>query len=165
MREVLVRGVSFIAILCGFSHSAIAQRSFECPEMIDGQTVAQRAEIKRYLPLGDAMNDPVRLNNSIDGLRKLGLSKALIINHLIGAYCPLVAQNRSLSFSSKTARVRHFASQVTALVYSEEGVSEIILNVPLTPSVVDAVNAKATKAGVPIEVWLSRKIEAAAQQP
>ena len=131
MKEVLRTGISFITILCSFSHSASAQHNFECTEMIDGQTVAQRAEIKRYLPLGDAMNDPVRLNNSVNGLRKLGLSKAIIINHLIGAYCPVVAQDRSLSFSNKTARVRAFARQVTALVYSEEGISEIILNVTL----------------------------------
>ncbi|TFW56704.1 hypothetical protein CT676_34015 [Bradyrhizobium sp. MOS001] len=109
------------------------------------------------------MNDLARLNASIDGLRRLGLSQTLIVDHLIGAYCPTVAKDNSLSDAEKTAKVRRFASRITVLVHREEDISEILLYVPLKPSVVDAVNAKAQASGLSVERWLSRTIEAAAQ--
>jgi hypothetical protein len=52
------------------------------------------------------MDNPVQLNASIDGLKRLGLSRTLIIDHLIGAYCPTVAQNSSLSNAEKAVEVR-----------------------------------------------------------
>ena len=155
-----------LALLLGATIPAQASRtSFECPEPIDEATPEKRAEIQKLLLLGNAMDNPGRLNASIDALRRLGLSKTLIIDHLIGAYCPTVVRDNSLSDADKTARVRRFASRITALVYDVEEASEIILTVPLKPSMVDEVNAKAQKDGLSVEDWLSRTVEKAVQQP
>jgi hypothetical protein len=60
--------------------------------------------------------------------------------------------DNNLSDADKTARVRRFASRITVLVYNVEEASEIILNVPLKPSLVDEVNTKAEKDGLSVEV-------------
>ena len=62
-----------------------------------------------------------------------GTSKSFIIDHLVGAYCPMVAQESSLSQGEKAVRVRRFTDQITQLVYSLESGLDIIINVPLTP--------------------------------
>jgi hypothetical protein len=79
---------------------------FECPKTIEGTTPDKRAEIRTLLPSENVMDNPVQLNASIDGLKRLGLSRTLIIDHLIGAYCPTVAQNSSLSNAEKAVEVR-----------------------------------------------------------
>lgn len=151
--------------LPGDADPAVAVTSgFECPLTIDGSTTTKAAEIVQLLPVGDAMDDPSRLNESIDALRRFGLSKTLIIDHLIAAYCPVVAQNSSLSDSDKTARVRRFARRITLLVYSEEQASEIILDIALKPDVADQVNERAHEAGRSAEQWIADVVKTALAQ-
>ena len=138
---------------------------FECPLKIDGATPAKAAEIARLLPVGDALDDPSRLNASIDTLRGLGLSPTLIIAHLIAAYCPVVAQNGSLSDADKTARVMRFARRITLLVYGEEQASEIILDIALKPDVVDEVNERARSDGQSAEQWIADVVKASVARP
>jgi hypothetical protein len=71
--------------------------------------------------------------------------KSLIIDHLVGAYCPMVAQESSLTEAEKTARLQHFTGQITQLVYGLESGLDIIIHVPLTPDVVTVLNATASK--------------------
>jgi hypothetical protein len=143
--------------------SVSAQFGFSCPPIRKGGTVHQRAAIRKLIPSGDALDDPARLNASVGGLKRLGLSKTLVTDHLIGAYCTNIARNGFLSDTEKTEDVREFAAQVTHLVYNEHDVSDISLNVLLKPSVVDAVNVKAQASGLSAAQWMSRTIEAAAQ--
>jgi hypothetical protein len=133
MDHLAKTGVALALLLGAALPAQAARMNFECPEPIDETTPAKRAEIQKLLPLGNAMDKPDRLNASIDALRNLGLPRTLIIDHLIGAYCPTVATGNSLSVAEKTAKVRRFASRVTVLVYDVEEASEIILNVPLRP--------------------------------
>jgi hypothetical protein len=56
------------------------------------------------------------------------------------------AREASLTEAKKAALVRRFSGQVTRLVYSLESGSDIIINAPLTPDIVDAVNSKKSKA-------------------
>lgn len=160
--HVVTTGVA-LALLLGLTLPA--QAGFKCPLTIEGTTPEKRAEIEKLLPPGNAIDDPDRLNASIDGLRRLGLSRSQIVNHLIGAECPMIARNGSLSDKEKTARVRRYASRITALVYNVENASEIVLDVPLKPAIVDQVNAKAQQSGLSVENWLSRVVSTAATQP
>jgi hypothetical protein len=141
-----------------------AQHGFTCPPVRDGATAHQRAAIRRLIPSGEALENPAQINASISGLTRLGLSKTLITDHLIGAYCANVARNGDLSDAEKTEDVRQFAGQVTNLVFHEDEVSDISINVLLNPSVVDAVNVKAQAAGLSTEQWMSRTIQSAAQK-
>lgn len=167
MKHFVVTTAAMLALLVGLTVAAHASRPrFECPERVDMATPPQgEAEIRKLLPPGDAADHPGRLSASIDALRALGISKSQIIDHLIGAYCPVVAQDTSLSDADKTAKIRRYASQITILVYKIENVSEIILNVPMEPTVVDDVNAKARKSGLSVEDWLAIAIETAVEQP
>jgi hypothetical protein len=64
------------------------------------------------------------------------MSKRLIVDHLIGAYCPMVVQEASLTDAEKAASVARFSGQVTRLVYSLESGLDVIINA-LTPDIVD----------------------------
>ena len=97
------------------------------------------------LPDGNAMANIERLNATIGTLRQDGMSKSQIIEHLVGAYCPMVAQESSLTEAEKTARLQHFTGQITQLVYGLESGLDIIIHVPLTPDVVTVLNATASK--------------------
>ena len=66
--------------------------------------------------------------------------------------------------AEKTALVRRFSGQVTRLVYSLESGLDIIINVPLTPDIVDAVNSIAGKQGLSGPAWIAMTIDNALQQ-
>lgn len=166
MLTVAVRGIALLGLALGVLlnsvvHARAQSSAFECPTMIEGTTPAKRAEIRKILPTDDALDDPTQLNASIDELRRLGLSQISIINHLIGAYCPVVFRNDSLSDAERAASVRQFAGKITALVRQQENITGIILNVTLEPPAVDKINARAKATGLSVDQWLSRTIEAA----
>jgi hypothetical protein len=140
-----------------------AAAKFECPSPLKPSAPATLAEIKSQLPDVKAMTDVGRLTATIDVLRQKGLPKTGIIDHLIGAYCPMVAQEGSLSDAEKTVSVRRFSGQVTHLVYSLESGLDIIINVPFTPDVVDAINTKARKQGLSGPAWIAMTMENALQ--
>src|SRR5262249_34839593 len=54
--------------------------------------------------------------------------------------------------------------QATMLVYSLERNLDIIINVPLTPDVVDAVNRSAKKDGLSTQAWIAMTIDNALQR-
>ena len=110
------------------------------------------------------MTDVGLLNVAIGTLRRDGMSKSLIIDHLIGAYCPMIARDAALTDAEKATLVRRFSGEVTRLVYSLESGLDIILNVPLTPDVVDAVNSTAKEQGLSGPAWIAMTIDNALQQ-
>ena len=75
----------------------------------------------------------------------------------------MVAQESSLTEAEKSADVRRWAGWMTQLVYSLESGLDIIINVPFTPDVVDAINAKARKQGLSGPAWISMTVENALQ--
>jgi hypothetical protein len=141
-----------------------AHAAFQCPYDIAATAPIKKEEIEKLLPPGDAMDDPDRLNASIDAFRKAGISQIRIVDHLIGAYCPTVAAERDVSDVEKTGKVRRYASRIAALVYRTENEIAIILDVPLKPETVDTVDARAKSSGLTTQEWLSRAIEKAVAQ-
>jgi hypothetical protein len=142
--------------LCAIALAALAQvataEALECPVPAAG---GQGAEIRALLPTGDAFADVARLNASVATLRQKGISQALIIDGLIGAYCPLVAANAGLTDAQRTARVRQFAARIARTVYALDSADEIILDVPFAPAAVEAINARAKAAGMSPESWVA----------
>ena len=159
--------IQFLLSLTLFSLTllpAAAAEKYECPSPFRPNTPAKLEEIKGLLPNIDAMADIGQLNVTIGTLRREGMTKSLIIDHLIGAYCPLIARDASLTDAEKAARVRRFSGQVTELVYSLESGLDIIINVPLSPDIVDAVNSIARKQGLSGPAWIAMTIDNALQQ-
>jgi hypothetical protein len=146
-----------------FTPLGFAAAKFECRYPAKPAPPEMLAEIRSQLPDGKSMADVGRLTATIDVLRRQGLPKSRIIDQLIGAYCSIVAQERSLTDAEKTAGVQHFSGQITQLVYSLESGLDVIINVPFTPDVVDAINAKARKQGLTGPAWISMTVENALQ--
>lgn len=162
MKQILQRVLAaFLPLLALTSASLAAGTDFECPAQPAGYLKLSPAEVTALLPVGDPLDDPAKLDAAIDALRQQGLSSALIIDGLIGSYCPIVAADASLSVPQKTSRVQKFAMRITRLVYSFEGAEDIILDVPFDPPVVDAIRARAAAAGVTPEEWIAKAVDTA----
>jgi len=143
---------------------AIGAGKFECPSPFKPNTPAKLEQVKGMLPTANAMPDLNQLTAIITALQREGMSKRLIVDHLIGAYCPTLAQETSLTDAEKTSRVARFSGQVTRLVYSLGSGLEIIVNVPLTPDIVEVVNEIAKKQGLTGPAWIEMTIDDALQQ-
>ena len=102
-----------------------------------------------------------RVSELVADLRKSGMKPALIVDHLVGAYCPLVANDGSLSDKQKADRVRRFARQVTGLAYGPSGQDEldVLVDVPLTPTLLGQVDQAAAGAGMSRDAWIERAIK------
>lgn len=92
---------------------------------------------------------------------------AFIVDHLVWSYCPLVANDAKLNDVQKTERLRRFASQVAALVYTPPDARElaILVDLPLAPSVLSQVDQAASTAGISRDEWMRRAIAAALGTP
>ena len=143
---------------------AVAAEKFECPNPFTPSTPAKLEQVKGLLPNVSAMTDVGLLNVAIGTLRRDGMSKSLIIDHLIGVYCPMIARDAALTDPEKATLVQRFSRQVTRQVYSLESGLDIIINVPLAPDIVDAVNSIAKEQGLPSSAWIAMAIDNALQQ-
>jgi hypothetical protein len=146
-----------------FVAPSIAATQFECHPPLDSSTPGILAKIKSQLPDANAMADIGRLTTAIGVLRQDGMPKIRIIDELVNAYCPIIAQQSALTAAEKAASVRRFSGKITQLVYSLESGFDVIINVPFTPDVVDAINTKARKQGLSGSAWISMTIENALQ--
>ncbi|MFG1403536.1 hypothetical protein [Xanthobacter sediminis] len=147
--------------LCAMPRLGLADTAkFECAWLPAGQKPS--AEVAALLAAGDPLDQPNVLNAAVDKLKASGLRPALIIDGLVSAYCPVVAENASYTDAQKTARMQAFAARTVRLVYSLETADKIFLDVGLPPAVVDAVNAKARAGGVSQQEWLAGVVTTAA---
>ena len=166
----MTRFVLFLSLTLSLAFSmltvvpAVAADKFECPSPFKPNTPAKLEQVKGLLPNANVMANINQLSDTIATLRRDGMSKRLIVDHLIGAYCPMVVQEAALTDAEKAARVARFSGQVTRLVYSLESGLDVIINVPLTPDIVDAVNGIAKKQGLSGPAWIAMTIDDALQQ-
>jgi hypothetical protein len=164
-KSTLLCGLTcFGLMLTAMPPVGVTAEKFECPLAVRPTTPAKLQEIQRLLPDGNAMADIVQLSATIGTLRQDGMSKSQIIDHLVGVYCPMVAQESSLTEAEKNAHLRRFTGQVTQLVYSLESGLDIIVNVPLSPDVVAVLNATASKQGLSDAAWIAMTVEKALQR-
>jgi hypothetical protein len=151
--------------LCAFvALPALGAERFQCPSFSGPNNPAKLEQIRGLLPNADTMTNIEQLSAAIASLRRDGMSKSLIIDHLVGAYCPMVVREAALDDTEKAAHVRRFTGQVTRLVYSLESGLDIIVSVPLPPDIVDAVNGAAKKQGLSGPAWIAMTIDNALQQ-
>jgi hypothetical protein len=155
---LLLPGLALFSLLLSLVSGAAAE-NVDCLRAFKPSTPARLEEIKGLLPNVDAMADVSQLNATIGTLQKEGMPKSQIVDHLMDAYCPMVARDESLTGAEKAVRVQRFAGQITQLVYSLESGLDIIINVPLTPDVVDALNTTARKQGLSGSAWVAMTVE------
>ena len=141
-----------------------AVEKLNCPFIFTSSNPSMLERIRALLPDANAMGSIGQLNSTIDTLRREGMAKSQIVSDLVGAYCPMVSQESTLTEAEKVTKVRRFAGQITQLVYSLESGLDVIINVPLTPDVVDALNATARKQGLSSSAWIAMTVENALQR-
>jgi hypothetical protein len=143
---------------------AIASDDFKCPFPSKPNDPAKLEQIRRLLPDVNTMIDVETLKAAIASFQREGMSKSLMVDHLIGVYCPMVARELPLTDNEKVALVQRFTGQVTRLVYSLESGLDVIINVPLTPDVADSVNLAAKRQGLSGPGWIAMTIDNALSQ-
>lgn len=104
----------------GFVAEPAKADAFECPLASDLGTASAAADVDKLLPDGALLEQPEELESAVARLRQHGLSSDNIIDRLIAHYCPAVAVEAGLSDEEKTAKVRNFAQEVTALTLSAD---------------------------------------------
>jgi hypothetical protein len=80
------------------------------------ETQAQTQQVANLLATGDDAN---RIRVIVQDLRARysGVENAEIINYLMAAYCPVVAQLSGLGEQEKQTRMGRFVSQLSQIVY------------------------------------------------
>ncbi|MGV6871852.1 hypothetical protein ACUSIJ_04055 [Pseudochelatococcus sp. B33] len=136
----------------------------DCPVVHDLDGPPLTPAIEAAIPKGERLSDPLQLQRAIALLRGDGVSTDNTINLLIGYYCPAVDARSDLSVEQKTENARLFAQKVSTEVLAADQVEDVIYNVPLNPSLAQAAAERAKKAGMSIESWIARTVEAALQQ-
>ncbi|MFO1128129.1 MAG: hypothetical protein U1E66_06850 [Rhodospirillales bacterium] len=106
----------------GWSQPAVA---FECPkpEMSSPgvlQETKQDQERMAKLFAGGNINDSIGVAVADLQKRYPQASDTEMVNYLIGAYCPVVAQMPGLSDAQKTSKVEHFAATVFELLSEQK---------------------------------------------
>ena len=147
-----------------FTVPSVAVEKLNCPFIFTNSTPSKLEKIRALLPDANAMGSVSRLTRPLilcggrDG-------KELDCKSSRRRYCPMIAQEGSLTEAEKVAKVRRFAGQITQLVYSLESGLDVIVNVPLSPDIVDALNATARKQGLSSSAWIAMTVENALQRP
>lgn len=135
--------------LCAFA--PLQASAFECPVAAAGAGVTD----------GAGLGETGKLEGAIASMRGKGVNNAMIVDGLIGAYCPAVAKNAALGDAAKRAAVRSFAARAVAAVYGLGSADAVILDVPLPPAVASAVNARAASQKITPEAWVAGAVERA----
>lgn len=102
-----------------------------------------------------------RLAELVGDLAIAKMPPAQIVDHLVWAYCPLLANDKTLTDTEKTARMRRFAAEVAGMVYAppSEAELDILLDLPIAPALLGQVDKAAKADGMSRDEWLRLAIE------
>ena len=158
--------VLLLVLVCGAGLTASIVRpadaaAFTCPEAVTLDAPGNTPSVSGPFSGATDLTAGNRVSELVTDLRKTGMKPALIVDRLVGAYCPLVANDGSLSDKQKADRVRRFARQVTGLAYgtSDQGELDVLVDVPLMPTLLGQVDQAAAGAGMSRDAWIERAIK------
>jgi hypothetical protein len=135
--------------------------AFTCPDTSATGMAGQAPSLNDLYAGATDATASQRLGELMADLRKSGLKPSMIVDHLVGAYCPLVAADASLSDQQKTDRVRRFAQQVTGLAYAPSDTDEVdvFVQTTLTPELLTRIDEAAKRGGVSRDEWIAQAIQ------
>ncbi|ANY80903.1 hypothetical protein BB934_23945 [Microvirga ossetica] len=161
-----VRPVLLLILVCGAGLIGSIVRpadaaAFTCPDTVTSDAPRNAPPLSDLYSGANNLAGGNRVGELVADLRKSGMKPALIVDHLVGAYCPLVANDGSLSDKQKADRVRRFARQVTGLAYgsSDQGELDVLVDVPLMPTLLGQVDQAAAGVGMSRDAWIERAIK------
>jgi hypothetical protein len=159
------RALLFASIALGGVGSALIApthaAAFTCPDASGAAILGAAPSLAEFYSGANDVTASKRLGELMADLRKSGLKPSLIVDHLVGAYCPLVAADSSLSDSQKTDRVRRFAQQVTGLAYMplQQDEVDVLVQTTLAPELLTQVDQAASRGGVSRDEWIEQAIK------
>jgi hypothetical protein len=161
-----VRVVVLLVLVCGAGLTGSIVRpadaaGFTCPDTVTSDAPRNASALSDLYSGATDLTAGNRVGELVADLRKNGMKPALIVDHLVGAYCPLAANDGSLSDQQKADRVRRFARQVTGLAYGQSGQDEldVLVDVPLMPALLGQVDQAAGRAGLSRDAWIEWAIK------
>ncbi|ANY77213.1 hypothetical protein BB934_02445 [Microvirga ossetica] len=161
-----VRPILVLVLVCGAGLIGSIVRpadaaAFICPDTMTSDAPRNAPPLSDLYSGANNLAGGNRVGELVADLRKSGMKPALIVDHLVGAYCPLVANDGSLSDKQKADHVRRFARQVTGLAYgsSDQGELDVLVDVPLMPTLLGQVDQAAAGAGMSRDAWIERAIK------
>jgi hypothetical protein len=133
---------------------------FTCPDTIATAMPGTAPPLPDLYSGADDVTAGNRLGELMADLRKSGMKPALIVDRLMGAYCPLVAADSTLSDKQKTDRVLRFVQLVTGLAYRSSDPDEVgvLVQTALTPALLSQVDQAGGRAGLSRDEWIERAI-------
>lgn len=148
-----------IPFMAAISPQMASAASFACPY----QPVADRPadKVAKLLPPGKTLADTSKIAATVSTLRGDGLSSGMIIDGIISAYCPVVAERSGLTDAQKASAIKAYAARVSKIVYAYSNVDRIFFEVPFPPSVAAVVQSKAAASGMSAEEWVAGVVEQA----
>ncbi|MFC5387410.1 hypothetical protein ACFPLB_15735 [Aquamicrobium segne] len=152
--KMTIAGLAFV-----LPWSISARAAFECPTQ--PLETAHNSIIAAALPTGAAFDDRTALTAALTALHAEGVSMPIIVDTLIAAYCPTIANETGLSDAQKTQKVNQFALRMTRMVYQLDSTEAIILEVNFPPLVMNSIEAKAKEAGVSAADWVESIVQQA----
>ncbi len=156
----------FLLLACaGATTPAAADTGLLCPFMTQPEAMPTISDLRRRMPAGDGLDDPVQLAALVDGLRRDGASPGLVVDHLIAAHCPAIAGNPALTEEEKAHRLRQFAARVSAAVYGFAREDRVIVTLALPPATLAAAEQRARESDQSLAAWLESVVAKAAAKP
>jgi hypothetical protein len=152
--------ITFTLLLClvtALMPQAARAAGFACP----WQPVADKPgnDMAKLLPSGAALGSAAEIDAAVQTLRRQGISSGAIVDGLISAYCPAVATDSGLTDAQKLTALQAYAARIRNIVYTYQGAEEIILDIPLPPGVVAAIQSRARAQGMSVETWVAGIVE------
>ena len=161
-----VRCGLLLVLVCGAGLTGSIVRpadaaAFTCPDTVTSDAPRNAPPLSDLYSGANDVTASNRLSEVMADLRKDGMKPALIVDHLVSAYCPLVANDSSLSDKQRADRIQRFARQVTGLAYGSSGQdeSDVLIEVPLMPTLLGQVDQAAGRAGLSRDAWIERAIK------
>jgi hypothetical protein len=145
----------------GGTAAPVAAAPLTCPAATGPTALKDPSSLKDLYAGATDATAGNRLNELMAAFRASGTKPAFIVDELVSAYCPLVAADTSLSDEQKVDRVRRFARHVTGLAYgfSEPDEVDVLVDIPLAPSVLGQVDQAAARAGMSRDAWLALAVK------
>ncbi len=143
--------ITKFACISALAFAACGQAgAIECPEP-GKETYTLSSSQKRLLTKGtyiDLVNEIDEMSASLKA-RKPGISYSSLVDAIMAAYCPLVANAPSLTEKEKRDDVQKFASIVTRQLSWDVGPQDlaVLAQVPLSPEAYRSLREKADAAG------------------
>ncbi|MFT4078046.1 hypothetical protein [Rhodomicrobium sp.] len=157
-----------LVFACGIGAATATATGFECPEIGKGEVRISPVQAKVFTDgnSADLANEITSLIVSLKSQRP-GIDYSSLLNAAMAAYCPVIADAKTLSTQEKSARIWKFEAVLRerlAAQISSGGDSSILAQVDISPTVYEALREKAASLGQTPSKYMASILDKAASE-